>query len=64
MLISYFHYLFKSKHKSKYKQIANKNGSSAYHVFLIAHGKETSNAKDEDILQDLIDSKIIYKRKI
>lgn len=64
MLGSYFHYFFKSKNKLKYKKIAERNHSSAYHVFLIAHGKETVTAKDEDILQDLIEAKIIYKRKL
>lgn len=48
-----------SKNKRTYTAIAKKYGCSALRVCALAHGKKAKTNQDYDVIQNLIDEKIV-----
>jgi len=64
LLKDFVSFLFFSKNRREYIQIAKETDSSAFNVYRLAHGKKASRGKDQIVLDKLRDRKIITRVEI
>lgn len=60
-MINLFNYLFRTSRRSLYRQIGKQFGVNGFRVYRLAHGRAARNSVDNQILDRLMELKIIKR---
>lgn len=60
-MMDLFNYLFRTDHKDLYRQIGKQFGTSGFRVYRLAHGRMARNSIDNQILNRLLELRIIER---